>query len=120
ATQTAVQISFMRFVTGLGVGALLASLATMTAEYTPTRRRNLAVTFVQAGYPVGGILSGLLANWLIPNFGWQSMFIVGGAITALAVPIVARCMPESLDFLAKKQPPLALERMNDVLSRMRH
>lgn len=119
-TQSILQISFMRFVTGLGVGALLASLATMTAEYSPTRHRNLAVTFVQAGYPVGGILSGLLANWLIPNFDWQSMFIAGGLITGVALPIVAWIMPESLDFLAKKQPPRALERMNSVLTRMGH
>lgn len=119
-TQSVFQISVMRFVTGLGVGALLASLATMTAEYSPTRHRNLAVTFVQAGYPVGGILSGLLANWLIPNFGWQSMFIAGGIITALALPVVAVFMPESLDFLAKKQPPRALERLNGVLKRMGH
>ena len=58
-----------------------------------TRRAAPRATFVTtmyAGMPAGATLGGLSAIWLIPHFGWQSLFILGGGIPimiALAVAI---------------------------------
>ena len=49
----------MRLLTGLGVGGMLSSLTTMVAEYSSDRRRKLAISVLQSGYPVGGIIAGL-------------------------------------------------------------
>jgi AAHS family 4-hydroxybenzoate transporter-like MFS transporter len=49
---------------------------------------------------VGAALGGLLAAALIPQFGWRSVFIVGGIAPLLLVPILMLKLPESVRFLA--------------------
>lgn len=114
----AVQLGLARFVTGLGIGAMLASLTSLVTEYTPRRVRNFAILLLQAGYPVGATGGGFLAAWLIPAYGWQSVFLVGGIASAVVLAIIAMMLPESLDFLARKRPARALERANAILTRM--
>ncbi|MCZ6476322.1 MAG: MFS transporter, partial [Gammaproteobacteria bacterium] len=46
--QNLTQLTALRFATGLGIGAMLASAATMTAEYAPDRRKNFLVSAVLA------------------------------------------------------------------------
>lgn len=120
--QTIPQLYVLRFITGLGVGGILASMATMSAEFSPRRRRNLLVTFVQAGYPVGAAVLGIIVveGNMLPSFGWPSVFLLAGILTAAVLPMVALWMPESLEFLLKRQPPGALESVNGILRRMGH
>ncbi len=114
------QLVVLRFLTGLGVGGMVASMATMSAEFSPKRTRNLAVTFVQAGYPVGAAVLGLIGAKLIPAFGWNSVFILAGLLTTLSIPIVAILLPESPEFLLQKQPKGSLEKLNKILRKMGH
>ena len=114
------QLIVFRFVTGLGVGGMVASMATMAAEFSPKRTRNLAVTFVQAGYPVGAAVLGLIGAKLIPAFGWNSVFILAGLLTTLSIPLVAILLPESPEFLLQKQPKGSLEKLNTILRKMGH
>jgi MFS transporter, AAHS family, 4-hydroxybenzoate transporter len=107
-----------RVYTGLGVGALLASMAAMTSEYSSDKRRNLCVTFLQAGFPLGAIITGFVAADIIPTLGWRPMFIGAGLITGIMLPVVYFYLPESLEFLLKKQPKNALAAMNRTFSRM--
>jgi AAHS family 4-hydroxybenzoate transporter-like MFS transporter len=51
------------------------------------------------GFSVGAALGGLLAAALIPQFGWRSVFVVGGVVPLLLVPILAQLLPESVRFL---------------------
>lgn len=108
----------MRFVSGLGIGAMLASVATMAAEFAPDRRRNVILGTVLAGYPIGATLFGLLAADLLPTLGWRSIFIVAGATTLATFPAVFLALPESLTFLLRMQPANALERINWILKRL--
>jgi benzoate transport len=94
----------IRFLTGVAIGALLPSLSTLVAEFTPDRWRNLAVGFLHAGYPVGAILGGLIASSLITLHGWQSMFIVGGTLTLVLLPVLWFGLPESLHYLLQLDP----------------
>jgi AAHS family 4-hydroxybenzoate transporter-like MFS transporter len=41
-----------------------------------------------------------LAAALIPAFGWRSIFLVGGIVPILFVPVLAKLLPESIRFLA--------------------
>ena len=122
AATTIPQLLTLRFVTGLGVGGILASMATMSAEFSPKRSRNLLVTFVQAGYPVGAAVLGIIVveGSLMPTFGWPSVFLLAGVLTAVTLPVVAIYLPESLEFLLKKQPAGALDAINATLRRMGH
>ena len=110
------QLVIARVVTGLGVGAILASMATLTSEFASKQRRNLCVSFLQAGYPIGAVITGFASAWLIPEFGWRMMFEVCGLITLCMLPVVYFLMPESPEFLLKKQPANALHKINKTLA----
>lgn len=112
------QLLLLRFLSGAGIGALLASTATVAAEYAPDRKRNFIVTFVLAGYTIGAFGSGLVAARLIPAFGWEAMFVFAGLATLATLPLAVWLLPESLDFLARVRPPGALPRINAILARM--
>ncbi len=107
-----------RVFTGLGVGAILASMASMTSEYASKRSRNLCITFLQAGFPIGAVITGFASAEFIPSHGWRFMFMLAGSITLFMLPVVYFWMPESLEFLAKKQPKGAIQQLNHTLNRM--
>src|SRR6266571_3761019 len=90
----------IRFLTGLGLGGAMPNAVALTSEFSPHRRRATMVMIMFCGFSVGAALGGLLAAALIPQFGWRSVFIVGGAAPLLLVPILALRLPESVRFLA--------------------
>jgi MFS transporter, AAHS family, 4-hydroxybenzoate transporter len=90
----------VRFLTGLGLGGAMPNAIAMTSEFNPRRRRATMVMIMFCGFSVGAALGGLLAAALIPQFGWRSVFIVGGVAPLLLVPILAWRLPESVRFLA--------------------
>lgn len=111
------QLIVLRLITGLGVGGLLASLATITAEYTPYRYKSLAVVVVTAGYPLGATLGGFIAAPLLAEYGWRSIFLAGGIATLLMFVVVYLWVPESMQFLIRRRPKHALARLNRILAR---
>lgn len=108
----------LRLMTGLGVGTMLASLAAITSEFMPVRYRSAAVVCVTAGFPLGAMLGGFVAAPMIPAYGWQSVFFMGGGCTLALVVVAFFLLPESLQFLAARRPPGALDRFNGVLQRL--
>ena len=89
----------VRFLTGLGLGGAMPNAIAMTSEFNPRRRRATMVMIMFCGFSLGAALGGFLAAALIPAFGWRSVFIVGGAVPLLLVPILAITLPESVRFL---------------------
>lgn len=89
----------IRFVTGLGLGGAMPNAVALTAEYSPHRRRATLVMFAFCGFSLGAAIGGLIAAALIPRFGWQSVFLVGGLVPLLFVPLLALRLPESIRFL---------------------
>ena len=79
----------IRFLTGLGLGGAMPNAVAMTSEFSPHRRRATMVMIMFCGFSVGAALGGLLAAALIPQFGWRSVFVVGGIAPLLLVPILA-------------------------------
>jgi AAHS family 4-hydroxybenzoate transporter-like MFS transporter len=90
----------IRFLTGLGLGGAMPNAIAMTSEFNPRRRRATMVMIMFCGFSVGAALGGLLAAALIPQFGWRSVFIVGGVAPLLLAPVLAMKLPESVRFLA--------------------
>ena len=90
----------IRFLTGLGLGGAMPNAVAMTSEFSPHRRRATMVMIMFCGFSIGAALGGLLAAVLIPQFGWRSVFVVGGVAPLLLVPILALRLPESVRFLA--------------------
>ena len=116
--QSVEMLLFFRFISGLGIGSMLASTATLTSEYAPVKTKDFWVSFVMSGYPIGAVLSGLAAAQIIPAHGWRVMFQVAGVATLITFPLIFFFLAESLDFLLKKQPEGALEKANAILGKM--
>jgi MFS transporter, AAHS family, 4-hydroxybenzoate transporter len=116
--QSVNQLIFVRFISGLGIGGMLASSATLTSEYAPKKTKDFWVSFVMSGYPIGAVLSGMAAAYIIPTYGWRAMFQTAGITTLLTIPLTYFFLSESLDFLLKKRPNNALLKANAILSKM--
>lgn len=112
------KLIMLRFLSGVGIGCMLASTAALMAEYAPTRLKDFLVSTVIGGYPVGAVLSGLAASQIIPTLGWQTMFQLAGMITLASVPLIVFFLSESLDFYIKRRPANALAKVNRILARM--
>ncbi len=113
-------LSAYRFLTGLGIGGMLAATNAMTAEYANLRYRNLCVIIMASGYPVGVIVGGTFAALLLASFDWRSVFIFGGLATTAFIPVVWVLLPESIEYLSEQRPKDALARINATLRRMGH
>lgn len=96
------QLLALRLLAGLGLGGAMPSFIAMTAEYTPARMRNVVVAGVYAAFPGGGLLAGLLCAAIIPRFGWEPVFIVGGAAPLALAALLVALLPESAHFLVAR------------------
>ena len=113
-------LSLIRLITGLGIGGMLACTNAMVAELANARARSLAVAIMAAGYPVGAILGGSVASYLLIAGDWRDIFLFGGIVTALFLPLSLWLLPESIGFLVQKRPQDALSKINRLLGRMGH
>jgi benzoate transport len=114
-TQNVQQLTVTRLLTGLGIGGMLPSLNTIVAEYSSLRWRSFSVSFMQAGYPVGATLGGMLAAVLITHYGWRAVYALAGFASTAMIFVVWRQLPESLEYLVTRQPKNALEKINKLL-----
>lgn len=111
-------LAFWRLITGLGIGAMLASVASMTAEFASARHRSLCVSIMAIGYPAGAVLGGMFAAWLVSITGdWRPIFWFGFIITAATFPLLL-LLPESLEFLVSRRPKNALQELNKLLPKL--
>jgi AAHS family 4-hydroxybenzoate transporter-like MFS transporter len=88
-----------RLLTGFGLGGAMPSFISLGSEYVPKTRRTAVVSLLWAGFPLGGVVGGLLGSRIIPAYGWQSIFLVGGVLPILLTMILAIALPESVSFL---------------------
>ena len=109
-----------RLLTGLGIGAMIATINPLAAEYANARRRDLSVGLMAVGFPLGGVLGGSIVAWLLRHYDWRSIFIFATVLSLLMVPLVLRWLPEPIGFLIEQRSPRALERVNAFLVRCGH
>lgn len=92
-----------RFLTGIGIGGMLAATNAVTAESTSLKARRTAIAIYVAGYPLGAIIGGVAASeWLLPEYGWRAVFTFGAIVTAALIPLVLLVVPETAAFQASK------------------
>lgn len=93
-----------RFVTGIGIGGMLAATNAVTAESSNSAYRRTAIAAYVAGYPLGAIIGGIAASeWLLPDHGWRAIFLFGAVVTALLIPVIAWLVPETAAYHATKR-----------------
>jgi MFS transporter, AAHS family, 4-hydroxybenzoate transporter len=97
--QTIGELRFIRFIAGIGLGGIMPNAVALVGEYTPKRLRILMVLVVTNGFNVGAVIGGFLSAWMVQDFGWRSVFYVGGAIPLAIGILMFFSLPESLQFL---------------------
>ena len=110
------QLTVLRFITGIGLGAAMPGAVTMMDEFCPTRRRATVTSLMCCGFPLGAALGGLLAAWLVPHAGWRSVLILGGLTPILHSALLLLKMPESVRFMVANGK--AVERIRAILARI--
>jgi AAHS family 4-hydroxybenzoate transporter-like MFS transporter len=94
-----------RFLTGFGLGGAMPSFISLASEYVPKPRRPAVVSLLWAGFPLGGVIGGILGSWIIPAYGWHSLFWVGGCLPIILSVVLALVLPESVGFLVTAGKP---------------
>lgn len=111
-----VELSALRFLTGLGLGAAMPSTTTLLSEYVPERSRSMLLATMFTGFNLGSALIGFLAAAILPHHGWRAVLLAGGAIPLLCVPVYLLLIPESARFMVVKAFPA--ERIARTLRRV--
>lgn len=107
-----------RFITGLGIGGILPTMAATAAEFSNQKYRDFNVGLVQAGWPIGAILTGLFCAKYIPVYGWHTAFLVAGGISLLMWLLVYFYMTDSIDYMLQNPTKDTLPSVNRLLQRM--
>lgn len=91
----------LRFLTGLGLGALLPVSSTLITEFSPSKYRGSMSVTMNACWGLGGTLAAVTGYTLVLNQGWRSALLIGG-VALLISPLVRLLLPESMRFLLGK------------------
>jgi len=121
------EFGIFRFIAGLGCGGLMPNAVALMNEYAPKRLRSTLVAVMFSGYSLGGMLAAGVGIYMLPRFGWESMFFAA-AVPLLLLPLILWKLPESVGFLvrqgrheqaravlAKVEPGLALDAADQLL-----
>jgi AAHS family 4-hydroxybenzoate transporter-like MFS transporter len=110
------ELSFLRFLAGIGIGGVFPNAVALSAEYAPKRLRATMVILMFTGNTFGAALPGLVSMSLVPSHGFQILFSLGGLIMIALSLCLCFTLPESVRYLAlrgKKQQTIAMLRRLD-------
>ncbi len=97
------QLLAIRFIAGLGLGAIMPNAVALVGEYSPRRSRVMAMLVVSNGFTIGAAVAGFIASYLIPHYGWRSVFYFGGTVPLVIGLLMFVALPESLQFLTLRK-----------------
>lgn len=92
-------LTMLRFVTGIGIGGLMPNTIALNVEFAPKRWRATLVIVMFTGITLGGALPGWIAASLLPVYGWQILFLIGGVGPLVIAGLLYFFLPESIRFL---------------------
>lgn len=101
-TTTVPAFGAMRFITGLGLGVVIASAGATMAEFAPAGRRQFYNAIVYSGVPAGGVLASIMGIMFHDSLGWRGLFIIGALPLVILLPIAWRKLPESPRWLLSR------------------
>ena len=94
------EMFWLRFFAGLGIGGVIPNAIAINAESAPRRLRATMAIIAVGLVPIGGAIPGLMTATLVPTYGWQILFIVGGIVPILIGLFGFFGLPESIKFMA--------------------
>lgn len=110
--QTQAQLIACRFLTGVGMAGTIPGALALASEYAPRSRRSFIVVLIVSCAALGSTVGSLLSQFLIPRWGWPSVFVVGSVIPILIALLCLRGLPESLQWLIlSRRDPAGVRRL---------
>lgn len=110
-THTVQTFAITRFLTGIGVGALVATVGALVAEFAPPGRRNRLNAVVYSGVPAGGVLASVIALLMPDSAGWRPLFWIGALPILFLLPLAIILLPESPKWLQARGRTQAAEEL---------
>ncbi len=77
----------LRTIFGFGMGAEWTSGTTLAMESWPERSRGIASGILQGSWAIGYLLAGVVSAWILPRYGWRTLFVIAAAPAILVFPI---------------------------------
>jgi AAHS family 4-hydroxybenzoate transporter-like MFS transporter len=99
-TNSLTELIVVRVLAGVALGGMLPIVVTLNNEFAPARVRATLVVLIFTGVTFGGGLPGFVAAKLMGEYGWRSLFWIGGIAPIVIASILAITLPESIKFLA--------------------
>ena len=96
-------LATFRFILGLGIGGEWATGAALVAETWRPEHRGKALGVMQSGFAIGYALAAAIAAFILPRWGWQSVFFAG-ILPGLLTLWIRRGVEESPLWLARSTP----------------
>lgn len=99
-THSFLEFAIVRFISSLGIGCMVL-VTTLVAEYVPTERRSLILGALQTGISAGYIVVIALSSWILPHYGWRTLYYVSAlpVVVALAIKFA---VPEPASWRASR------------------
>lgn len=97
---TPTELSILRALAGIGIGGVMPNAVALSAEYAPKRLRATMIILMFTGNTFGAALPGAITLWLVPQYGWPVLFLIGGVIPVVLSLVLCFVLPESIKFLA--------------------
>jgi AAHS family 4-hydroxybenzoate transporter-like MFS transporter len=92
------ELMALRFIAALGLGAAGPLAITIASDYSPARVRAGLTMLMYCAFTIGGVGASFVVALLAAQ-GWQAVFVVGGLLPLLLVPLLLAGLPESLNYL---------------------
>jgi MFS transporter, AAHS family, 4-hydroxybenzoate transporter len=94
------EMFWLRLLAGLGIGGVIPNAIAINAESAPRRLRATMAIVATGLVPIGGAIPGFMTATLVPTYGWQILFIVGGVWPILIAVFGIFGLPESIKYMA--------------------
>jgi AAHS family 4-hydroxybenzoate transporter-like MFS transporter len=111
------QLFWLRLIAGLGIGGVIPNLVAICTESAPRHLRATLPIMAVGCVPLGGALGGLVSVYLVPLYGWQILFQIGGIVPVVVALAATVNLPESIKYMALHESQRA--RMTKVIAALR-
>src|SRR5438067_13262792 len=101
------QMFWLRLIAGLGIGGVIPNMIAINIESAPRRSRGTLGLIATGLVPLGCALAGFVAATLVPHYGWQILFLIGGIAPVVIAILAFFWMPESIKYMSIHEPSRA-------------
>jgi benzoate transport len=112
---TPTQLVISRFISGMGIGGILASSNVLCNEYASKQNKGFAVSLLSVGYALGATLGGIIAYAYTASYGWRFVFEFAGVLTLLTGLLMIKTLHESMGFLTTKKDAQSRRKLQMIL-----